>query len=242
MNVLRWWWLKFRLRSSDSYNRSKAARTLGESGNSQAIGALVRALSDRNQHVRQAAENSLVKVGEPAVEPLSSLLANPASKVPTTPLIKVLGRIGGMAAATALIAIVKKKEPSWTLNRAAAVGWLSPTSHPDKEPAFLDALIDPEWRVRNAALWGLSNTAVDFCVARLAEMLSDPDTRVLEQAVALFTDPHRQNLVRNVALERPAVRGQIKSSNLVINEQSINCCRCFSALQIVNWGLLQPKP
>jgi len=56
--------------------RLEATRALGDIGNVRAIEALIQALMDSEKDVRSTAEEALVKIGEPSVEPLIKALKN----------------------------------------------------------------------------------------------------------------------------------------------------------------------
>jgi HEAT repeat protein len=100
--------------------RRAAARSLGEMGAKAklAIPALVKALNDVDGSVRDEAENSLKKMGEPAVSELLPHLKDPDEFVRLR-IVTVLGGIGPDAKA-ALPAIEAAKQDSSAFVRSAA--------------------------------------------------------------------------------------------------------------------------
>lgn len=62
------------LDDKDLVVRSYAAKALGQIADHSAVGPLISALRDNENYVREEAHNALVKIGEPAVEPLIPLL------------------------------------------------------------------------------------------------------------------------------------------------------------------------
>ncbi len=75
------WWKVRRLKSSNVQTRSETARSLGASGESGAVPALVAALQDESAEVRRAAAAALAQLGHPAAaEPLCAALVRACSR------------------------------------------------------------------------------------------------------------------------------------------------------------------
>jgi len=102
------------IKDGDAWSRSRMATLLGEIGGSWAVKPLIEALYFFN--VREAAGKSLLKIGEPAVEPLMAALKHhhiPIRKAAA----ELLGRIGDQRAVSALQSALKDRD--WEVREAA---------------------------------------------------------------------------------------------------------------------------
>ncbi|EKF86620.1 HEAT repeat domain-containing protein, partial [Methanobacterium formicicum] len=64
------------LTDDDPEKRKESAEKLGESENPDVIEPLIKALEDDNPQVRFTSAKSLGKIGDPAIEPLVTILKN----------------------------------------------------------------------------------------------------------------------------------------------------------------------
>ena len=98
--------------------REKAARALGEIGDSRSVEPLISALKREGPEVRQAIVEALVKIGEPAVEPLIDALSHENSNI-RKDAVQALGAIKDPRAAEALITIVLEDKDAHVQQAAA---------------------------------------------------------------------------------------------------------------------------
>jgi HEAT repeat protein len=107
-------------KDTEARNRKSAARALGELGlkAKQAVPALIKALNDADSSVRDEAENSLKKIGEPAVAELLPGLKDPDEFV----RLRIVGVLGGIGpdAKAALPALEEAKKDTSAFVRSAA--------------------------------------------------------------------------------------------------------------------------
>ncbi|MBC7252650.1 MAG: HEAT repeat domain-containing protein [Actinobacteria bacterium] len=102
------------LKDGDAWSRSRMATLLGEIGGSWAVKPLIEALYFFN--VREAAGKSLLKIGEPAVEPLMAALKHHHIPIRKT-AAELLGRMGDQRAVSALQSALKDRD--WEVREAA---------------------------------------------------------------------------------------------------------------------------
>ena len=102
------------LKEGDVWSRVRTATLLGEIGEPWAVGPLIEALYFFN--VREAARKALVKIGEPALEPLIAALRHHHIAVRKA-AADVLGEIGDERAVNPLLSALKDRD--WEVREAA---------------------------------------------------------------------------------------------------------------------------
>jgi HEAT repeat protein len=146
-----------------------AAIALGKIGNPQAIESLVNCLKDKNSGVRNAAANSLVEIGKPAIELLIQALENQSLET-CKRSAEVLGRIGEPLAVGPLIISLKNGHPQ--LKDAAMKALVQIGDKRAVEP-LIEAL---EAKSRNAAR-ALGQIGDERAIEPLIEALKEKDIR-----------------------------------------------------------------
>lgn len=116
-------WNMRRLRTARGpLGRVRAARRLGELRAPIAVSALIPALMDENQTVREAVAQALGRVGTAdAAEPLALALTDPALGI-QSPAARALGRIGGYTSLHALLLNLRSLEPRALEHTVEALG------------------------------------------------------------------------------------------------------------------------
>lgn len=112
-----------KLRSRDPLVREEAARKLGELKDPSAVGPLIVILKkDKDRNVRWNAEDALVNIGSPAVEPLIKMLNDDSWRVRRR-AVRTLGKIRDPRAIEPLVASMKTDEDCYVRKSAAkAIG------------------------------------------------------------------------------------------------------------------------
>jgi len=173
-----------RLRSDRARDRSKAAADLGNVGTREAVPALIAALADPDDHVRQFVASALGNLGDTrAVDPLVHALRSDEEHVRQAAAY-ALGDIGSDRAEPALAATLGDANKHVRQAAASALGYLR---DPRAVPALVRLLSDSEAHVRAAALRSLGALGARATVSAVAEryeVASDPYER-LEAARAL---------------------------------------------------------
>lgn len=189
------------LEHGDEVLRKNAAKSLGEMGRDAkaAVHALVKALKDKNLEVSEKAANALVRIGSPTVPVLIEALKDKdfyvrkkaawalgeiGDRGAVSPLIKMMGDKNKdvcVSAANALIAIGSPAVPplikllSDKKNAHDAAIALSLIDDKRVVPALIEALKDPDWRVRSDAASGLgmkgheAEPAIPFLIEALKD-------------------------------------------------------------------------
>jgi HEAT repeat protein len=200
-----------RLHSKDAAQRLRAVRELGRFENPRTIEYLIEVLGDEDENVMNAAIQILIRLGEPAVEPLLTALHGServrwaATRVlgqiwEVTDLIKLgdserdvrqraaetLGRLGAQLEGTACMRVVVPlvaalKDNDDDVQREAAEA-LGELGEPAVAP-LIAALEDDDWWVRSGATRALRKLG---------------DTRAVEPLIAALRD--EQELVRQDAV------------------------------------------
>lgn len=167
-----------------------AATALGELGTTRAIGALIGALSAKEQEVRLTCRDSLVTLGSEAVEPLIGGLTN---KSPFTRRhsAEALGELADARAAAPLLAAMGDEHRQVRLAAMYAVGKVK---DPIATEPLLAELKSADREFREAAAVSLGQIADPRAVPLLVASLDDPVEAVREQAAAALgriqpTDP-----------------------------------------------------
>jgi hypothetical protein len=111
------------LRSRNPAIRIEAAQKLGELKDPLAVNPLITTLKkDKDGHVRASAEDALVNIGAPAVEPLTVMLKDNAWRVRRR-AVRTLGKIKDPRALEPLVAVMKMDKDCYVRKFAAlAIG------------------------------------------------------------------------------------------------------------------------
>ena len=128
--------------------RCEAADALGKIEDPRIVGSLIEALNDKSLCVREAATNSLEKVGKPAVEPLIASLRDENYDVCFRSIV-LLGEIGDSRAVEPLVGVLKHFE-LWALRFEAARS-LGMINDPSAVGPLTEALSDKDAYVREGA-------------------------------------------------------------------------------------------
>jgi len=157
-----------------------AANALGELGTTRAIGALIGALSAKEQEVRLTCRDSLVTLGPAAVDPLIGALTN---KSPFTRRhsAEALGELRDARAAQPLLALLGDEHRQVRLAAMYAVGKVA---DPIATQPLLAELRSDDREFREAAAVSLGQIADGRAVPLLVASLDDPVEAVREQAAA----------------------------------------------------------
>lgn len=158
---------------------SAALAAIGE----PSLGALLNALSDEDDTVRQGVIEALGKLRDPrAVDPLIKALQDETSIVRGR-AAAALAQIGDDHAIGPLTALLADAEWSVRVRAISALGQLGSQS---VFALLVDALKDQEPRVRNAIVLVLGKLQDERLVDILLDVLSDPDGRVRAAAASML--------------------------------------------------------
>lgn len=135
------------IRNEATAQRQRAATLLGNIPDARAAAELVEALGDKEQEVRKAAEEALVKLGTAIAGDVIRALRHKSPEVRRA-AARILGRIGAPAAVEPLLAALRDSD-EWVRAHAAEV--LRKLGDQRVIPAFLAALDDGNERVREHA-------------------------------------------------------------------------------------------
>ncbi|HVP60492.1 MAG TPA: HEAT repeat domain-containing protein [Myxococcaceae bacterium] len=171
------------------------------------VDALIGALKDGDPGVRQAAAESLGRIGEPrAVDGLSGLLGDGNVEVRRA-AVEALGNIEDPKAIPALTRAAGDANPA--VRREAAEALLSFDEPAAGEP-LIKLLADSDPRVRLTAMEGLSERGDRRALAPLSKLVKDPNVEIRARAVralSRFRDPSAQEgLVAALKDENAEVR------------------------------------
>ena len=171
------------------------------------VDALVAALKDGDPGVRQAAAESLGRIGDPrAVDPLAGLLGDANVEVRRS-AVEALGNVEDARAIPALTRAAADASP--VVRREAAEALLSFDEPAAGEP-LIKLLGDPDARVRLVTLEGLSRQGDRRALAPLSKLVKDPNVEVRARAVralSRYRDPAAQDgLVAALKDENAEVR------------------------------------
>ena len=156
---------------ADGESRAQAALALGHFGGPRAIQALVTALGDFDDRVRDAALGGVQTAGAPAVGPLSAALNNPRTGAYAA---QALGGIGTPAAVAALSGVFSSPSTPAAVREGAIVG-LGRSGNPSVIPLLVQALGDRDGKIISAAQDGLITPALAKpAVPALVAALSQP--------------------------------------------------------------------
>lgn len=114
-------WLE-QLRDTDASARRAAAAALGEARETRALPALLQALhSEPDLYVRETITWALVRLGEPALQPLADALRHERAQV-RQDAAHALGKLGDSRALNALISILGDSEVRVVIKSVQALG------------------------------------------------------------------------------------------------------------------------
>ncbi|MFA5255571.1 MAG: HEAT repeat domain-containing protein [Candidatus Omnitrophota bacterium] len=186
--------------------RYRAATDLGKTKNKIAIQPLIEAVQDESNHVREAAMEGLVKMGQPAVMPIIEAMKERGLRFYADILIKIgqpsvqpliaelkgngsrifkaycayaLGKIGDKQAVQPLLEALKNVSSEIRADAASALGEIG-----DKQAVqhLFEALKDGSRDVRKYAAIALSKLGHREVAQQLIEALKDKDWHVRESA------------------------------------------------------------
>jgi HEAT repeat protein len=188
--------------------RAEATNYVAANHDPGGIDRLITMLDDDAAWCQFAAEDSLLRIGARAVDPLISYLERPSAQEPLRALrvatgiassaflptaldrcrdpradvrvaaAELVSAIGGESAAAALLELLSDAEPTV---RAAAANRLGVLAHWPAAPLLTGRLADPDWNVRRAAagaLWALGTPGRFY----LRRALHSPDRFVSDMA------------------------------------------------------------
>jgi len=189
---------------STGHGRGHGSRTPADP---KTVDALIAALKDGDPGVRQAAAESLGRIGDPrAVDPLAGLLGDANVEVRRS-AVEALGNVEDARAIPALTRAAADASP--VVRREAAEALLSFDEPAAGEP-LIKLLGDPDARVRLVALEGLSRQGDRRALAPLSKLVKDPNVEVRARAVralSRYRDPAAQDgLVAALKDENAEVR------------------------------------
>ena len=150
-----------------------ATYTLSTIGSSKAAPALITALNDRDERIRDLATGALSRIGKDAVEPLT--IAAKSENVDVR--LAAINALGGMARQDTipiLHAALKDEEP---MIRDAAVAALGNTGSAKAVPALTEAIQNKDVKVRADAVQALVKLGADS-LSVLVEASKDKDWQV----------------------------------------------------------------
>ncbi len=137
------------LQGRDPGVRGEAARKLGDLKDSRAVEPLVAILKkDKNREVRWSAEDALVNIGGPSVEPLMKMLKDDSWRARRR-AVRTLGKIKDPRAIEPLVALMKTDDDCYVRKYAArAIGEIN---DPRINGILIPALKKKDWEVLEGA-------------------------------------------------------------------------------------------
>ncbi|MCG2795595.1 MAG: HEAT repeat domain-containing protein [Actinomycetia bacterium] len=191
------------------FGRKKAARALGEIGDPRAVEPLVRSMGIKYgwrvlpgldlmdyggaYHTKEA-RDALVRIGEPAVEPLVPLLRDKESIV-RDEAARALGEIGDPRAVEALIGALGDKD--WHVRHTALK--IFPKIGKSAVEPLIWALEDKDKMVRDLAAWALGKIGDPRAVEPLTRALGDENEDIRKTAKKALKKIQKSRLMRKPA-------------------------------------------
>lgn len=173
----------FQLKSRDAATRKRAATSLGVPGRSSAVSSLQPLIDDPDWGVRQAAVESLGRIGDVSVVPLVVDAVKGTDHAPDqdgaaevrAAAVEALGRIG----APAVPALLEALHGRHVKVRETAIGALGAIGGPGAVAALGEMVADDRSSVRQAAMAALVRAAGPGAIPALSGALAhkDPMTR-----------------------------------------------------------------
>ncbi len=151
--------------------RLSVVRAVGETGDREALTALVPLLGDSDPGVVRAAVEVLSLRGREVVEDVLAFLRSAATASARVAAVDVLGFMRAPQATDALLALVEDADPAL---RVKVVKALAAIGDPRLMSLLENLLEDPQWEVRCQAAKGLSLLGSSGSVACLRRALEDP--------------------------------------------------------------------
>ncbi len=180
------------LRSDSPVNRAAAARALGNHPDPQAISALVNALGDADEHVREWAARSLGNVGDETALPALAVALNDSEGEVAQWAARSLGNLARPASVDALV-------QSLTHQNREVRGWSARSLGNIGSARAVDSLIgtlqDTDGEVRQWALRALGNIGDPRAIGPIAALADDPDPEIREwsaRTVDLLRQPREE--------------------------------------------------
>jgi len=182
------------LRDRDSVVRNEAARKLGDLKDPSAVATLIVILKkDKDWSVRWSAEDALVSIGAPAVEPLIKMLKDDSWRVRRR-AVRTLAKIRDPRAIEPLVASMKADDDNYV--RKSAAGAIGEINDPRAGEILIPALKNRDWEVIEGAYCFFIRRGEPGSEAVLIETLNrtwnkrmvvdflNSDNRQLEEAAA----------------------------------------------------------
>lgn len=183
-------------RGEDPAVRAVALRALGRIRHPLAVTPLIEALGSAETWFPPRAAEMLVRIGEPAVEPLTRLLLDQAAPiVPRRWAAQILGEVRDRRALLGLHGALSDVDAELRAKAARALGNLA--QERSVQPLLDRLLSDPIPFVRTCVARALGQLSTERTVEFLVEALSDPEWWVRLRAVeglAQLGEPARQVL------------------------------------------------
>ncbi len=195
------------LKNANPEIQKRAAWSLGEIEDKEAVPVLLETLKDSNPEVRGMAAWALGEIKDfSAVDPLIQVLSD-KDQIVKEIAVKALGELGDNKAVDALAMVLNDKNPDI---RYASVWALGEIFNYPAIRAILKALKDPEPNVRETAVAALRRSKSKDVINSIITMLDDPDLNVrIKAAQALGKNQSHEAvpaLIKTLADKSPEMR------------------------------------
>lgn len=215
--------------------RAHAAEKLGETGHSEAVGPLIKALRDEKAVVRLAAIDALGQLKDKrATKPLLPFVNDRRVRL-SFAAIEALGAIGDSIAVDSLGVLVRAELPTI---RLAAIDALGQIGHPRALPVLMGEVWNDSPEVRQVTAMALGQIGHRDALGVLAQMLSDPVDAVRVRALYALNriDPNwRTSTEAEWALR--LIRDDLMMYDIVGNEPALLRYGALKGLNTIdpNW-------
>ena len=155
------------------------------------------------QPVWGSAARALERIGEPAVDPLKTVLGSPDANVRR----RVAGILGGMSLPAATEALIPATRDSVPAVRSAALTWVVQNQHAQAKEILLSALQDPDAGVRRSVAVLIGPEHGPEGVDALVRLAEDPDADLRHFALerlCFLKDPRTGAVLRRAARDSHA--------------------------------------